>query len=132
MTISFAYESNYPSAAFPVAVGTIGWRNAKSTIVTGLIDSGADATILPVSILRQINARRGEVAWARSVTGQRYQVNLYQVNLYQVTVSIGEYTMRGVEVIANEHTGEVIWGRDVLNQLYVVLDGPGENTQIGL
>lgn len=127
MTISFAYESNYPSAAFPVAVGTIGGRNAKSTIVTGLIDSGADATILPVSILRQINARRGEVAWARSVTGQRYQVNLYQV-----TVSIREYTMRGVEVIANEHTGEVIWGRDVLNQLYVVLDGPGENTQIGL
>lgn len=127
MTISFAYESNYPSAAFPVAVATIGGRNAKSTTVTGLIDSGADATILPVSLLRQINARRGEVAWARSVTGQRYQVNLYQV-----TISIGEYTMRGVEVIANEHTEEVIWGRDVLNQLYVVLDGPGENTQIGL
>ncbi len=127
MTISFAYEANYPGAAFPVAVATIVGRNAKSTVVIGLIDSGADATILPIAILRQINARRGEVAWARSITGQRYQVNLYQVK-----ISIGEYVMPGVEVIANERTDEVIWGRDVLNQLYVILDGPGENTQIGM
>ena len=127
MSVSFAYQTNYLGSPFPVAKGTIVGRNAKSTVLIGLIDSGADATILPTAILQQINARRGEVAWARSVTGQRYQVSLYQV-----TVVIGEYTMRGIEVIANEQTDEIIWGRDVLNQLYVILDGPGESTQIGV
>lgn len=127
MTAFFPYQSNYPGLSFPVAAATVSGRDTKYQSITGLIDSGADATILPLDILRQIDARRIDVAWARTVTGQRYQVNLYQVH-----IRIGEFEVPGVEVIANEQTDEVILGRDVLNQLYLILDGPGEEVQIGL
>lgn len=66
------------------------------------------------------------MAWARTVTGERYLVDLYGV-----TLILGGEVLHGIEVIANERTDEVIAGRDVLNQLLVTLDGPGKTVQVG-
>lgn len=127
MSAHFDYQTNYPGPAFPVAAATVRGRSTKPVTVTGLIDSGADATILPAELLRRVDARRIDVVWARTVNGQRYQANLFQVS-----IQIGEYEFPGIEVIANVDTDEAIIGRDVLNQLYVVLDGPGETAVIDL
>jgi hypothetical protein len=43
---------------------------------------------------------------------------------YQVTVRLGELTLPSVDVFGSVHIGDVILGRDVLNQLVFTYDGP--------
>jgi predicted aspartyl protease len=126
MTVLFPYDTAYPGPAFPVFVISVSGRNSTPVhSVSSFVDSGADATIVPLEFLTRVDARHTDIGWARTVTGQRYQVNLYLV-----TLSIGDNILYGVEVIGNIHTSEVIIGRDVLNQLVVVLDGPGETAEV--
>lgn len=126
MQVSFDYDTHYPGPAFPIAVFTlISRETAQEQQVTGYIDSGADGTLIPTRILRQIGARVVDEGWARTVSGQRYVVRLYAVN-----IKIGSHTIYGLDVVANEQTKEVIIGRDVLNQLIVTLNGLAEITEI--
>ena len=78
--------------------------------LTALIDTGADATIIPLELLESINARRVDTKFARNVDGTRYTVRLYSV-----TIAIRSYTVYGIDAVANEHTPEIILGRDALN-----------------
>lgn len=126
MQLSFDYDNTYPGPAFPIAEFTVISRaTGHECQITGLIDSGADGTIIPWKILHQIGARAVDEAWARNISGQRYAVRLYAVNL-----RIGTHTLFGIEVIANEQTDETIIGRDVLNQLIVTLNGLAQVTEI--
>ncbi len=126
MSVSFPYDTSYPGPAFPVFTIAVTGRSPEPVQgVSALVDSGADATLIPLQMLEQIDARRVDVVWAHTVTGQRYQAYLYRVML-----TVGEKELYGVEVVANDRTDEVIIGRDVLNQLFVTLDGPGETVQV--
>lgn len=84
----------------------------RRQVITALVDSGADATIIPATILTDIGARKIDEGWARTVFGERYPVPIYTV-----TITIGEYVLRGIELVANERTDEIILGCDVLNEL---------------
>jgi hypothetical protein len=46
------------------------------------------------------------------------------VNLFLVDVHIGENVLPHVQVVGDEVGDEVILGRDVLNKLKLLLDGP--------
>jgi hypothetical protein len=61
----------------------------------------------------------------RSQWGERRQVLLYLVD-----VKIGEITLPGIEVVGDDQTNEVVLGRDVLNRLRVLLNGPAETTSV--
>lgn len=91
----------------------------QAQTVVGLVDSGADGTLIPAAILHAIGARKIDEAWARTVSGERYPVSIFVV-----TLTIGDYTLPDVELLANDRTDEIIVGRDVLNQLIVTLNGP--------
>lgn len=126
MQVSFDYDNNYPGPAFPIALITlISRETAQEQQVTAYIDSGADGTLIPAHILRQIGARVVDESWARTASGQRYAVRLYAVN-----IKIGIHIIYGIDVVANERTKEVIIGRDVLNQLVVTLNGLAQITEI--
>lgn len=125
MTISFEYDLTYPGPAFPVAQVTIIGRDGGMVTHRAFLDTGADATVIPISILRQINARRLDQAFARNMDGSRYGITLYSVKL-----TIGSYPIYGIEAVANTKTSEVILGRDALNQLVVTLNGLAEITDI--
>lgn len=126
MSISFNYDLTYPGPAFPVAEITITSESGQTTDVqTALIDTGADATLIPLDMLKSIKARRVDTKFARNADGTRYAVRLYSIK-----VTTGPYTVYGVDAVANEKTSEVILGRDVLNQLVVKLDGIAQLTEI--
>ncbi|MCB0034195.1 MAG: retroviral-like aspartic protease family protein [Anaerolineales bacterium] len=126
MTISFEYDSGYPGPAFPVMeISLSNHKGEHLTAVTAYIDTGSDASTIPLAILGQIAARHLDHRWARAIEGTRYAVNTYLV-----TIHIGSEQLNGIQVIANEHTDEVIIGRDVLNQLHLTLDGLGLTTTI--
>jgi predicted aspartyl protease len=119
---SFDYDSAYMPSA-PVA--TIQLR-AKSTVeLVALLDSGADGTMIPANVLRQIGARYQETRTMRGVTGARQTVDLYLV-----TVQIDPHKITGIRAAAVTVGSEVILGRDVLNHLVVTLNGLAGVTEI--
>lgn len=92
-------------------------RDPIAVTLPAIIDSGADATLVPVRYLHQIGATPSRTKWLRGVTGKRVEVEIYSVILH-----IGEHRLY-VPVVGDEFGNEAIVGRDVLNQFIVTLNG---------
>ena len=122
MSVTFPYNRGY-EPSMPVAEITV--RGERPIELTALIDTGADASILPLPILRSIGARFLEIHQVRDAMGRALPVSLYLV-----TVEIAGHRMYGIEAIAAETSDEIIIGRDVLNHLIVTFDGIGGETEI--
>lgn len=125
MSVLFDYDLTH-IPALPVISLTIWNGNQRnSTEQIALVDSGADATFIPLDILKSIGARKVDTGYARNADDSRYKVALYSV-----IITIGPYTIFGIKAIANENTDEIILGRDALNQLVVKLDGIAQVTEV--
>lgn len=121
MTVtSFDYDSTYAPPAPIVEIEIDGYH--ASLAIRGLwamVDSGADATMIPLEFLKAVGATYKETLWMRSVSGVRVEVDLYLV-----AIRIGAILLRGLHVVAAPAGSEALIGRDVLNQVVVTLDGP--------
>lgn len=117
-----AYDPPLPVCEVTLTVALTG----RQTTVDAIVDTGADATIVPVRLLRHIGARRVFQTTLRSQWGERRSVFLYLVDL-----TINEVLLPGVYVVGDEIGNEVVLGRNVLNKLVVTLDGPQQIVRIG-
>jgi predicted aspartyl protease len=90
-----------------------------------LVDTGADATIVPTHYLLEIGAEETAPGWLRGITGDRKPIELYFVD-----VRLDHTTIVGVRVIASATEESILLGRDVLNKLPLLLDGPQQQTDI--
>ena len=125
MLYTFEYDLSY-APSMPVAEIRIGKRNtAPGLALQAIIDSGADATIIPIQWLDQVQARRSERAWMNTAAGTRRIVSLYVISL-----RIGDYERRALSVIAGFDSEEAMIGRDVLNHLIVTLNGLANVTEL--
>lgn len=88
-----------------------------------IVDSGSDATLVPLTYLKAIGAEETAPGWMVGITGHRQPVSLYFVDIY-----LGEQAFSGIRVIADKTAQEIILGRDVLNKLPLFLDGPQQQT----
>lgn len=124
MSISFTYSRRF-DPAMPVVEATVKavGLSSPTSVVTALVDSGADATILPLSVLLGARYVRGRVM--RGVTGIPENVDNYLVS-----IQIGPYTVHGIRAVAYGNNMDPIIGRDVLNNLVVTLDGLAQETVV--
>jgi len=77
----FPYDTTY-NPALPVCdVVLTAKPTGQQVKLTAIIDTGADATIVPIQYLQQIGARRAIEAGLRSQWGERRTVFLYLVDL---------------------------------------------------
>ena len=121
----FPYDTTY-NPALPVCdVALTAKPTGQQVKLTAIIDTGADATIIPVRYLQQIGARRAIEAGLRSQWGERRTVFLYLVDL-----QISEITLPGIYVVGDELGAEAVLGRNVLNRLQILLDGPAQWMQL--
>jgi predicted aspartyl protease len=122
---SYDYDSSY-IPAMPIVELQIGRPEAEPAFdLLAIIDTGADATIIPVAILEQIGARKIGKTWMRGTTGNRIRVQLYAI-----AIAVGPHTQAWLEVVGDTLSDEVILGRDILNHLTTILNGPAHTTQI--
>ncbi len=127
MIHTFDYDQSF-TPSMPVAEIRIGSRQAGAQItLRAILDSGADATIIPERILRQVGARHSGKVWMRGAAQQRILVNLYTTS-----VRLGDYERRRLPVVGGLDEQEVIVGRDVLNHLIVTLNGLAAVAEISL
>ena len=96
-----------------------------------LIDTGADFTLVPLSWLLRVDAPEEGWAYARGLWSEQRQVTLYLINLH---LDIG--ILPGIEVVGieddeeNEVDREIVLGRNVLNQMILLLDSLQEQTDV--
>lgn len=124
--MSIAYNSDYspPIPTLPITFGREGER-AWLGPFEAILDTGADATIVPLSIAHRIKAVPLNPGQLESPWG-----DVHPVTLYIVGVEIAGQLLPGVVVAGDESADEIILGRDVLNKLPLFLDGPKERTEV--
>lgn len=98
-------------------------HGAASRPLLAFVDTGADATIVPLPIVRQLQAGVVTLKTVRGYTGGRRTVRTYLVD-----IEVGSFTLPGAEIVGDDATDEVLLGRDVLNRLRLLLDGPAQRT----
>ena len=115
-----AYDSILFNPPAPVArVGLRDFRSGKSVSdVPMLIDSGADLTLIPQASVDELGPEEGETYELQGFDGRRSLAKSAQLDLVFLA-----RTFRGRFLVVNSPSG--ILGRDVLNHLVVLLDGPG-------
>lgn len=112
-----------PAPVLPVVFVALP-HEAKSVEVLGFLDTGADATIVPKRLLQSIQARPLMSRHVRSYIGEQRVVRTYAVD-----VIVGGITLPAIEVIGDD-VQEPLLGRDVLNRLRVILDGPRQKIEV--
>lgn len=118
------YNKSY-TPPFPTLSIVLGEGSSRVGPVPALIDSGADATLVPIDLLKRIGVGEGEEVTIRSHFGERQAALLFLVPL-----AIEGTNLVGLYVVGNELTDEIILGRNVLNKLALFLDGPTQQTDL--
>lgn len=112
----FDYNRSYDPAA-PVIPVTVKTAYGASPLLPAFLDTGADGSMIPVEVLQQIGARYSDKRLLSGITGAGEVVGLYLVQ-----IQLESETIYGIE--AAGYGSEIILGRDVLNQLELLLNGP--------
>ena len=124
----FDYDFAYTPSAPVIPIGIANPDDSRAPLrVQALVDSGSDATLVPLTMLQRVGVYSGEQVTFRGVTGSRMIADAFRVAIHMPTG-----IAYGVRAIATRGSNEVILGRDVLNQWRIILDGPGETVEIAL
>ena len=122
---TYEYDNDY-NPAMPVVDIEIGRAMGETSLtLQAIVDSGADATIIPINALQEIHSRRSRKMWMRGTAGGRMLVDLYQISL-----QLRPFTQTLLEVVGGIQNDEGIIGRDVLNHLTVTLNGPAYSVEV--
>lgn len=97
----------YPSGSF---VGAL---------ISAFVDTGADGTLVPLGLLDEIGAPIVDETRIRSHWGEWRRVDLYTVD-----IEVAGLRFPAVEVVGDERSDEIILGRNFLNWLTLLLEGP--------
>ncbi len=118
--MDYAYLDTYhpPMPALEIRLGYPGKELAIGPL-TAIVDTGADGTLMPQSLIDEIEAPLVDDVRVRSPWGKwRY------LQLFTVDVGIETLCLSAIEVVGDDLGDEIILGRNILNQLRLLLDGP--------
>ena len=124
--MKFAYNTDYvppaPHLEIRLAVPDEAFRMTPLAV---LVDTGADATIVPLRYIEPLGVQIDNRKTLRSQWGERRIVDVYLLD-----VQVGDLRLPLIEIIGDERGTEAILGRSVLNRLTMVLDGPKQTLEI--
>lgn len=116
------YQPPFPAAPIVLRNGEEGWHTEQ---MQALLDTGADGSLIPIAYLEQILAPPMADTYIRSHWGEWRATQLFVVD-----IELGSLRLPGIFVIGDEQGTEIILGRNVLNKLRVLLDGPAGQSNI--
>ncbi len=92
---------------------------------TAIIDTGADGSMIPQTILDDMNVPFSDEARIRSHWGEWRHVQTFMVD-----IGIGTIRLPAIEVVGDEEGNEIIIGRNVLNKLRLLLEGRKQQVEV--
>lgn len=116
---SHSYDQRNFNPPAPVMEVSLSMPSMQSVILKSqaLLDSGADITVIPESIVQQLQLRYVDEITASGYDGIPKQTFLYSVKL--IFDDLGDFIVRAV-ASNNDH---VLVGRDILNKWSLLLEG---------
>jgi predicted aspartyl protease len=113
-----------PFPTLPVIIHNITSGSATPKL-TAYVDTGSDGTLVPITYLRTLNAVKMYPIGLRSHWGQSRTVFVYSVD-----IEVAGHNLPGINVVADDKGAIVLLGRNVLNRLILLLDGPRTQTDV--
>lgn len=92
---------------------------------TAIIDTGADFTLVPLSLLLPLNPPVVRPATLSSQWQEEHSVYVYEIDL-----RLGDLTLPVIDIAGDPFSKEVLLGRNVLNRLDIRLQGPAHITHL--
>lgn len=118
--MKYPYDTSYYPAFPAVTVILHNLENERHTVsLPALLDSGADGTLVPLQYLEEILAPVITETRIRSHWGEWRHVEQFLVE-----IEIDKLRLSNVLVVGDEVGDEIVLGRDVINKLRILLDGP--------
>ena len=121
-------QDKFPPAPILLVRFSAPQESTQMDSIPALIDTGGDFTLVPMSWLIRINAPEVRSAFLRGLWSEQRLVTVYYVDLHLENETLPAIEVIGVEDA--EESAEVILGRNVLNRLIMLLDGPREQTDV--
>lgn len=90
-----------------------------------LVDTGADGSFVPTSYLEQLDIPVSYQTRVRLMFGRARSVNVYTLDLI-----VGSRRLSSVDVVGDDEGQEILWGRNIINQLILLLDGLRAETDL--
>jgi hypothetical protein len=120
MSVRFALSmhKNPPIPVVPVDLVTLD-GSASVAGITGIVDTAADCTVIPVSFLLQLKLRP-----IGQLRVQGFGTATFQVDIYRLRVVIPNVCDIPVDAIEHANERFILLGRDVLRHLTFTIDGP--------
>jgi predicted aspartyl protease len=111
-----AYDRHYDPPAPMAPLLLAAPLGEEFVLVASLLDSGADCTLVPVAITRQLRLPQIDHVLVEGMTG----------GARRVPVHAAAVRFAGLRLLARvvAHGDEAIIGRDLLNRAVALLDGP--------
>ncbi len=120
--VSYSKSYTPPAPVFQVKIAVPG-ETPDGTLRTALVDTGADGTFIPTSILEELELPIVYLTNVRSHLGEK----LHRVSVHKVDfVMFDAIRLPNIEVVSDDWGSNIIIGRNLLNKLRIHLDGPNE------
>lgn len=124
--MSYAYlDTYYPPV--PTLEITLGYpeESLKLGPLTAIIDTGADGTLVPQALIDQLGAPFVDDIRIRSHWGEWRNIQIFTLD-----IGIGSLRLPAIEVLGDESGEEIILGRNLLNKLHLLLNGPKNQVEM--
>ena len=124
--MSFRFDPNFvwPFPTLPVILHPREGALATAAF-EGQIDTGADITIVPDYLLDEIGSVEIYPTQIRSQWGERRSTSMHLID-----ISIADQRFPSINVVADDEGDDILLGRNLLNRLILLLDGPGQRTDM--
>jgi predicted aspartyl protease len=123
MRVPYNATLDPPAPFLPVRLANLAGHSELVT-VQAKIDTGTDLTVILVALIERLQLMPAGEIEVEGYDGHRAVVHAYDVNL-----QIDQLSVAGLVVITFPEDYALL-GRDVLNRLHVVLDGPALTTEV--
>ncbi len=90
-----------------------------------LLDTGSDGTIFPLHILQLLDPPLIYTARVRGISGPKRDLPVFQLDIF-----FNDLRFPNHFVIGDEQGEDILLGRNLLNKLVILLDGPHAQTDL--
>jgi predicted aspartyl protease len=123
--VEYKYSKNFSPPAPVIEISVSVPLSNDNISLTALMDSGADITVIPEQIISQLKIRRVD-----STLASGFGKGVIEATVYAAILSIEGVLKPRIYRVLSWRENYILLGRDILNQLVSVLNGPNEKLKL--